>query len=486
MPTIVITDTAQTTWTVPSDWPTVNGTATIECIGGGGSGGWSGGAILRGGQGGGGGGFAALDPAQSYFSPGDVVSIQVGAGGAAATRLSPNGHGGGGTFVKDVGGTIRVEAAGGGGGQSGATIEAPGVGGAGLVGTTKFTGGTGGFVQFTAQQPGGGGAAAGPLGNGFNGGAGAVTSSPSYSYGAGGGGGTGGAAGAATSTAGGAGGIGSGGMAGGAGGTSGGPNGGSGSDGSGGGGAWASAAGIGTGGAGGAGTDLTGGVGAGGGAGGAGYGNVTSALPGKYGGASGGRSWYVSGTDTGAAAPGAQGIIVIIYTADTISDEASSADLFFSPTSGFVDLTQAGNRRKFISATGGAMFLGGDGSAALGVQPSVFLTVTGGGLSSTADTFANNNGGGGSFSITAAPIALSLSAPPGVTFQPAPGGSNIVGDYRNGNIYIFDLDNPYDNGTNRRWLRTWRALQQPVRQPTRFDQLRVAMQTGAQPGKGVQ
>lgn len=34
----------------------------------------------------------------------------------------------------------------------------------------------------------------------------------------------------------------------------------------------------------------------------------------------------------------------------------------------------------------------------------------------------------------------------------------IVGDYENGNIYAFDLDDYSDNGDIQKWLRTWRAL----------------------------
>lgn len=34
----------------------------------------------------------------------------------------------------------------------------------------------------------------------------------------------------------------------------------------------------------------------------------------------------------------------------------------------------------------------------------------------------------------------------------------VVGDYRNGNIYAFDLDVYKDNGEIQRWLRSWRAL----------------------------
>lgn len=38
------------------------------------------------------------------------------------------------------------------------------------------------------------------------------------------------------------------------------------------------------------------------------------------------------------------------------------------------------------------------------------------------------------------------------------GGDIIVGDYENGNIYTFDLTTYADNGSEQKWLRSWRAL----------------------------
>jgi hypothetical protein len=38
------------------------------------------------------------------------------------------------------------------------------------------------------------------------------------------------------------------------------------------------------------------------------------------------------------------------------------------------------------------------------------------------------------------------------------GGTIIVGDYENGNIYELDLDTYADNGQPQKWLRSWRAL----------------------------
>lgn len=60
-------------------------------------------------------------------------------------------------------------------------------------------------------------------------------------------------------------------------------------------------------------------------------------------------------------------------------------------------------------------------------------------------------------------------------------GLNVVGDYRNGNIYAYDLDTQTDNGTQRKFLRTWRALKDPSPTPIRFPGLQLDLQTGFVP-----
>ncbi len=57
-------------------------------------------------------------------------------------------------------------------------------------------------------------------------------------------------------------------------------------------------------------------------------------------------------------------------------------------------------------------------------------------------------------------------------------GLNIIGDYQNGNLYAFNTTTLLDNGTQRKWLRSWRALAKPSEQPVRFSSLRIDMQTG--------
>ena len=57
----------------------------------------------------------------------------------------------------------------------------------------------------------------------------------------------------------------------------------------------------------------------------------------------------------------------------------------------------------------------------------------------------------------------------------------IVGDFENGNIYAFDLDDYSDNGQIQKWLRSWRALPQGTNTLKRTAQhsLQLDAQTGA-------
>lgn len=57
-------------------------------------------------------------------------------------------------------------------------------------------------------------------------------------------------------------------------------------------------------------------------------------------------------------------------------------------------------------------------------------------------------------------------------------GMHVVGDYRNGNIYSLNLNTQLDNGVQRKWLRSWRALVEPQFEPVTFSQLQINMQTG--------
>jgi len=152
-----ITDTAQTTWTVPSDWNSSSN--TIEVIGGSGSGA-DGAGSNHGGGGGGGGAYAEVS--NLNLAAGNSIPIQVGAGGQTLTFLS-----GSSTFFNAStcsGASVCAAGGSGGNGQTG------GAGGtvAASVGTMIFAGGNGGNGGGTATNGGGGGGAAGPNGAGNN------------------------------------------------------------------------------------------------------------------------------------------------------------------------------------------------------------------------------------------------------------------------------------------------------------------------------
>ena len=63
------------------------------------------------------------------------------------------------------------------------------------------------------------------------------------------------------------------------------------------------------------------------------------------------------------------------------------------------------------------------------------------------------------------------------------GGTIIVGDFENGNIYAFDLDVYADNGQIQRWLRSWRAL--PTGQNNLKRTAHHSLQLDAETGVGL-
>jgi hypothetical protein len=63
------------------------------------------------------------------------------------------------------------------------------------------------------------------------------------------------------------------------------------------------------------------------------------------------------------------------------------------------------------------------------------------------------------------------------------GGTIIVGDYQNGNIYSFDLTVYADNGQPQKWLRSWRALPTGANNLTRT--IQHSMQLDCETGVGL-
>lgn len=64
-------------------------------------------------------------------------------------------------------------------------------------------------------------------------------------------------------------------------------------------------------------------------------------------------------------------------------------------------------------------------------------------------------------------------------------GKNIIGDYRNGNLYAINLNTQTDNGVPKKWVRTWRALPKPNYMPMTFSSLQIDMETGIQVPPGT-
>lgn len=295
-----ITNTATTSWTVPSDWNSSSNTIHLIGGGGGGAGAAATGNTKAAGAGGGGGGYRVLTNYST--TPSSSITVAVGTGGTSGN----NAFGSAGTGGTTSWATTNTAT----GGTGGSTTSTPtSVGGTGGSGT--YSGGTGGAgavgtAASTGYGGGGGGGAAGVNGVGGTGGAGFGSTTAASIAGGGGGGNGGGTNGTAGSAAlGGSGGNNSGGAGGATGGS------GAGAAGSLGGGGAGGANGT-TGGLGGAGIDILNTIGAGGGRGGS---SATGTAGGNtliYGGGGSGSGVSIAGS-TGTGGAGGQGLIVIAY-----------------------------------------------------------------------------------------------------------------------------------------------------------------------------
>lgn len=58
-------------------------------------------------------------------------------------------------------------------------------------------------------------------------------------------------------------------------------------------------------------------------------------------------------------------------------------------------------------------------------------------------------------------------------------GVDVINDYNSANLYALSLTALTDNGSPRKWVRSWRATKQPSMEPRRFDALQIDMETGA-------
>ena len=174
-------------WTVPSGVTSVS----VVCVGGGGGGGdWDSGL-----QGGAGGGLGYINDHE--VTPGDVIEIRVGSGGAGGGK-GTNGQDGGTSYF------VNASTCRGGGGEGGQQSSTRNSGGD-FAGDGGGTGG-GGTISFSGGGSGGGGGAGGYSGDGGHGSNNAGNGGSAGAGGAGGGGG--GASTDADNGAGGGGGVG--------------------------------------------------------------------------------------------------------------------------------------------------------------------------------------------------------------------------------------------------------------------------------------
>jgi hypothetical protein len=178
-----ITYTSSTTWTVPSGVTTIY----VNGIGGAGGGGGGGGKVTTtskngGGGGGGGGAGEYISNVALTVTPGEILTITIGAAGTAGTAgtgstniaATAGGNGGNTTIVGSVSGTIFTAnggTGGGPGGQGNATVGAAGTLGAGGVvagstpsanGTTGNAGTAGAIGTTSSTASAGGTAGSGP------------------------------------------------------------------------------------------------------------------------------------------------------------------------------------------------------------------------------------------------------------------------------------------------------------------------------------
>ena len=168
-------------WTVPTDVTSVS----IVCVGGGAAGG----SINSSYSGGGGAGGSLAYANNVSVTPGETLSVTVGAGGLGQSRNSGTSNSGGLSRVRR-GGTTLCQAAGGGG--AGATSG--GAGQTANIGTVSYAGGSGGTPVSFSRGGGGGGAA------GYGGTGGAGSNGNSFNAGGAGSGGGGGGGGASPTT----------------------------------------------------------------------------------------------------------------------------------------------------------------------------------------------------------------------------------------------------------------------------------------------
>lgn len=177
-----------------------------------------------------------------------------------------------------------------------------------------------------------------------------------------------------------------------------------------------------------------------------------------------------------AMSPGA-GIFGLIQGGGLDSGPCCIGDAWISDTAAFFDLSVEANRRKFIDAAGDPVSLGNNGELPTGTPPQVYLAMLDGPL---PISFLTNRGSGGAdFDTTHFPGEAELRFCD-VVAPVSTLGVSVIGDYRNGNLYQFNMDTLTDNGFARKWVRSWRALAKAQTDTVTFSELMIQMETGAQ------
>lgn len=127
-------------------------------------------------------------------------------------------------------------------------------------------------------------------------------------------------------------------------------------------------------------------------------------------------------------------------------------DLWFGPTTTFVDLRAQSNRRLFVGVDGSTPFLGDNGEVPFGFVPPIFLTRSAG---QPADIFANNFGGGGSFTVGTPDLQVYAGAIPpcGRYTISAPAPNTPQGSDPQVRLSVSD-----DGGRTFSLLQKWRSL----------------------------
>lgn len=96
------------------------------------------------------------------------------------------------------------------------------------------------------------------------------------------------------------------------------------------------------------------------------------------------------------------------------SDTVTVGDLWYGPTTTFVDLRASDNRRLFLGVDGSTQYLGADGSRPTGTAPPIFLTLSAG---ENADDWALNRGTGGAFTLAGPDLQIATGIPPCSTYS---------------------------------------------------------------------